>query len=267
MSADLDIIIVSYNASVDLERCLQSLRAHPPRLPHTVTVVDNASHDGCVDVATRADAHVMPLPVNVGFAAANNVGIRATAAPLILLLNSDTVVPAGAVDGLVARLMARPDVAAVGPRLIDASGAPELSHGPMLSLRTEWALRRLARRRARGDRAALAWIEAQTRVDHEPDWVTGACLLVRRVDAERAGLLDERFFMYTEDVDFCAALRALGRRILFAADVTVTHLRGRSGATAPAATRAAYVRSHIAFYRKHHPWSAPLVRAWHRLGG
>jgi GT2 family glycosyltransferase len=89
--------------------------------------------------------------------------------------------------------------------------------------------------------------------------VTGACLLVRRADAESVGLLDDRFFMYTEDVDFCASLRARGRAILFTPDVEVTHLRGRSAASAPAATRAAYERSHLAFYRKHHPVLAPLL--------
>src|SRR5438128_1009414 len=79
-------------------------------------------------------------------------------------------------------------------------------------------------------------------------------------DAEAVGLFDERFFMYTEDVDFCAAIRARGRRILFTPDVEVVHLRGRSAASQPEATRAAYRRSQIAFYEKHHPVWAPLLR-------
>jgi N-acetylglucosaminyl-diphospho-decaprenol L-rhamnosyltransferase len=95
--------------------------------------------------------------------------------------------------------------------------------------------------------------------------VSGACLLVRRADAEAVGGLDERFFMYTEDVDFCAALRARGRRVLFTPAVEIVHLRGRSAATAPAATNAAYRRSHLAFYQKHHPALAPLLRLYHRL--
>jgi GT2 family glycosyltransferase len=99
------------------------------------------------------------------------------------------------------------------------------------------------------------------------DWVSGACLLVRRADAEAAGLLDERFFMYTEDVDFCAAIRARGRRVLFTPAAEVVHLRGRSAASAPAATRAAYQRSHLAFYEKHHPGFAPFLRLYQRLRG
>ena len=118
--------------------------------------------------------------------------------------------------------------------------------------------------------AVVAQVEALTQREQRPDWVTGACLVVRRADAEAVGLLDERFFMYTEDVDFCASIRGLGLGVLFTPAVQVTHLRGRSAAAAPAATRAAYERSHLAFYRKHHPaWVPALrlfraVRAWFR---
>jgi N-acetylglucosaminyl-diphospho-decaprenol L-rhamnosyltransferase len=97
------------------------------------------------------------------------------------------------------------------------------------------------------------------------DWVSGACLLVRRADAELAGLLDERYFLYTEDVDFCAAVRARGRRILFTPAAEVVHLRGRSRSTVPGAMNAAYRRSHLAFYEKHHPGWAPILRLYLRL--
>jgi len=99
------------------------------------------------------------------------------------------------------------------------------------------------------------------------DWVSGACLLVHRADAEAVGLLDERYFLYTEDVDFCAAIRARGRRVLFTPAAQIVHLRGRSRATAAAAMDAAYRRSHIAFYEKHHPAWAPLLRLYLRLKG
>src|SRR5207237_2350185 len=96
-------------------------------------------------------------------------------------------------------------------------------------------------------------LERQMRLDQLVDWVSGACLLVRRNAAEPAGLLDERFFLYTEDVDFCHAVRALGYRVLFTPSADIVHLRGRSRATAPDAVNAAYRRSQIAFYEKHHP--------------
>ncbi len=104
-----------------------------------------------------------------------------------------------------------------------------------------------------------------TRQEQWPDWVSGACLLVRRADAEAVGLLDERYFMYTEDVDFCAAIRARGRRVLFTPSVEVVHLRGRSAATAPArpARRiaAATSRSTGSTTRL----VAPLLRLYHWL--
>jgi GT2 family glycosyltransferase len=90
---------------------------------------------------------------------------------------------------------------------------------------------------------------------------------VRRRDAEAVGLLDERYFMYVEDVDFCAAVRGLGRRVLFTPEVEVVHLGGRSRLAAPRATSAAYRRSQVAFYDKHHPRWAPILRAYLRIRG
>ena len=265
---ELSIVIVSFNAHDDLDRCLASLAADPPALAHEVIVVDNASADGSADVVRRYPAvRLIETGRNLGFAAGNNRGIRASTGELLLLLNSDTVVPPGAVDGLVAVLRQHPEAAIVGPRLVDAQGRAELSFGSMIGPLAEVRRRRLARGLARGDAEAGRTVEAMARREQFPDWVSGACLLVRRGDAEAVGLLDERFFMYTEDVDFCAAGRARGHRVLFTPDVVMTHLRGRSAASAPAATRAAYRRSHLAFYEKHHPVLAPLLRLYQRLGG
>jgi hypothetical protein len=267
MSA-LAIVIVSFNAREDLVRCLDSLRDAPPAIEHEIVVVDNASSDGSAEAAAnRPGVRLIALAGNRGFSAANNVGIRATRGELVLLLNSDTIVPPGSIDGLVDALRRRPDAAAAGPRLVDGAGRPELSCGDMVGPLAEWRQKRLLAAAARGSRAALAAIEARTGGAHQPDWVSGACLLVRRADAEAVGLLDERYFMYLEDVDFCAALRARGRRMLFVPDVTVTHLRGRSRQAAPAATQQAYRDSHRAFYAKHHPRWAPLLELYLRLKG
>jgi N-acetylglucosaminyl-diphospho-decaprenol L-rhamnosyltransferase len=255
----VSIIIVSFNARGDLERCLESLHAAPPAASHEIVVVDNASSDGSAAAGRRwPDVNVIELGSNIGFAAANNVALRATGGTNLLLLNCDTIVPAGAIDRLLAELEQHPDIAVVGPRLVDGSGRAELSFGRMIGPFNELRQKRLARSSA---------VEALTRHRQYPDWVSGACLLVRRADAEAVGGLDERYFMYAEDVDFCAAIRARGRRILFTPDVEVVHLRGRSAASAPAATRAAYRRSQIAFYEKHHPRWAPVLKLYLRLRG
>jgi len=254
---DLSIVIVSYNARVDLEHCLESLAAAPAAASHETIVVDNASSDGSADAARDAGVHLIEAGGNIGFARANNLGIRASTGINLLLLNSDTIVPAGALDALLAELAQDNSVAVVGPRLVDATGQPELSFGPMIGpineIRQQW-------RAARN-------VTALTASRSYPDWVSGACLLVRRADAEAVGLLDERFFMYTEDVDFCASIRGLGRRILFTPDVEVVHLRGRSRASAPAATERAYRRSQIAFYEKHHPGWVPLLKVYLTVRG
>jgi GT2 family glycosyltransferase len=264
----LSIIIVSFNARADLERCLDSLEQHPPAAAHEVIVVDNGSSDGSVEAARRRpQVRVVSMTENRGFASANNAGIRASTGQHLLLLNSDTLVPSGSIDRLLGALQRHPEAAAAGPRLVDSQARAELSFGRMIGPVTEWRQQRLMRRHARGDAAAVAAIEKMTRQERFPDWVSGACLLVRRADAEAVGLLDERFFMYTEDVDFCAALRARGRRILFTPEAEIVHLRGRSAAAAPAATRAAYRRSHLAFYEKHHPAFAPFLRLYQRVRG
>jgi GT2 family glycosyltransferase len=265
---ELTIVIVSFNARADLTACLVSLRAAPPRLRHDIVVVDNASSDGSVEAARAVPGvTVIPLNRNVGFAAANNAGIRATSGELILLLNSDTIVPAGAIDALAARLRRDPSIGAAGPRLVDAEGLPELSFGQMITPGVEMQRKRLLRRIALDLGDARHWLRNETSREHVVDWVSGACLLVRRRDAEAAGLLDERFFLYTEDVDFCHAIRTLGRKVLFTPVATITHLRGRSRSSQPEASRQAYRRSHLAFYEKHHPRWVPLLKLYLRLKG
>jgi GT2 family glycosyltransferase len=269
MTSLLSIVIVSFNTREDLLRCLASLDAAPPAGPHEIVVVDNASRDGTAE-AVRARWPATRLIVqaeNAGFAAGNNVGIRAAAGDLLLLLNSDTVVPAGALDALVSRLAAHPEAAVAGPRLVDGDGRAELSFGPMISPLAELRQKLVMALHHRGVGVVSRWVERATRRERFVDWVSGAALLVHRRDAEAVGLLDERYFLYTEDVDFCAAIRRRGRRVLFTPAASITHLRGRSRATAPAAMNAAYRRSHIAFYEKHHPRWAALLRAYLRARG
>jgi GT2 family glycosyltransferase len=252
MPLDLSIVIVSFNAREDLDRCLLSLQTPPPACSHEIVVVDNASTDGSADAARRHNrVRVIEAGANRGFAAANNIGIRASTGANLLLLNCDTVVPPNAIDLLLAELNAHPDAAIAGPRLVDDEGRAELSFGdmvgPMAQLRQKM--------RQRGD------VDSLTRRERYPDWVTGACLLVRRSDAEAVGLLDERYFMYLEDVEFCAAIRERGRRILFTPKAQVTHLRGRSSPSS-AHTGDLYHRSLLSFYREHHPLWAPLLRLY-----
>ena len=265
----LSIIIVNYNAAAELSRCLESLHQSPPSIAHDIVVVDNASSDGSAGVVRSRwpNVRVIEQTVNIGFAAGTNAGSRESSGDLLLFLNNDTVVPAGAIDTLVARLAAHPDAAVAGPRLIDADGRAELSFGRMISPLAELRQKAIGVLHAFKVAPVVQWIERTTRQEAFVDWVSGACMLVSRTDATQVGFLDERYFLYTEDVDFCAALRARGRRILFTPAAEITHLRGRSRATVAGKMNAAYRRSQIAFYEKHHPGWAPILRAYLRLKG
>src|SRR5256885_13353466 len=161
----VSIVIVSYNACADLGRCLESLHAAEMRAAHEIIVVDNASTDGALDGARRwKDVRIVENRANIGFARANNIGIRASSGENILLLNNDTIVPPGAIDRLLAILDSRADVAVVGPRLVDMEGRAELSFGRMIGPLAEFRQKRLGRSSAG---------EALTRRERAPGWVSG----------------------------------------------------------------------------------------------
>jgi len=264
----LTIVVVTYNSRGEIAGCLDALTQSPPA-DSQIVVVDSGSTDGTLQLVRERWPAVQAIDAggNLGFARANNLGIRRTESELVLLLNPDAVAPAGSVDRLVAALDRRPDAAAAGPRLVDARGRAELSFGHMIGPLAELRQKLLVAGHGHGWPPIAGHVERMTRRSRVVDWVSGACLLVRRADAEAVGLLDERYFMYCEDVDFCAALREAGRMVLFVADTHVVHLRGRSAASAPRQTTNAYRRSQIAFYRKHHPAWAPLLYLYLKARG
>ncbi len=263
----LAVIIVSHNVRDDLAACLATVVGHTSPYRTEVVVVDNQSTDGTPAMVRDRwpDVRVIETGGNLGFARANNAGIRATSSEFVVLLNPDTLVPPGAIPTLVRALATTPEAAIAGPRIVDERGFPELSFGPMMS---PWGELRqkvtqvLLQRRVRW---MVRRVDLWTRQGGPRAWVSGACLAARRADLEAVGLLDERFFLYTEDVDLCASVRARGRVVLFAPQAEIVHLRGRAGAAQPARTRSYRRQSHLAFYEKHHPRWAPLLRWWIRL--
>ena len=267
VTAPIDVVIVNYNTRTELMACLESLLDDRPVSLARVFVVDNASSDGSADAVRRdrPSVQLIELGHNVGFAAANNVALRQATAPLVLLLNSDTIVTPQAIDRLAERLTTT-GAAAAGPRLVDANGRPEVSFGRMLSPVSE-LVQSIRGRLARGrSRLGQQYVRRLVSREREVDWVSGACLLVRRDLAVAAGLLDERYFMYEEDVDFCAALRARGRQSALHAGVGDRPSPRAFVATSSRRT-SHYDRSHLAFYEKHRAGWAPVLRLWQRLRG
>lgn len=270
MMPPIELIIVNHNTRDELLACLASLHEAWPSAVGGIVVVDNASTDGSI-AAVRArypKVTVIALDQNRGFGAANNVALNRSRAEYVLFLNSDTLVPPGSTDQLFERLRARGAVAA-GPKLVDGQGRPEVSFGPMLTPASELIQRGRVRLAARAGGVGRRYINRRLARERLVDWVSGACLLVHRESAIAVHGFDERYFLYEEDVDFCAALRSRGGSILFTPLAQVVHLRGRSvGRSSNSAGGVShYDRSHLAFYEKHAPHWTPWLRRWLRWRG
>jgi GT2 family glycosyltransferase len=264
----LAIIIVTYNSRQEIDACLESLVGHTAPFPTTITVVDNQSADGsAAHVREKWPAvAVIDAGGNVGFSKANNIGIRATDSEYVLLMNPDTVAPPGAIQTLVRGLAAHPDAAIAGARLLSPTGFPELSWGPPIGPWNELKQKVFSGLYYRKVRSIVRKVDKLSRQPREVAWVSGACMVIRRTDLEAVGLLDERFFMYTEDVDLCIQMAARGRRVLYVAGAEVMHHRGRS-AGRNADTERRYRQSQVAYYEKHLPGWAPVLRAYLRFRG
>jgi N-acetylglucosaminyl-diphospho-decaprenol L-rhamnosyltransferase len=247
------VVIVSFETREALLTALASVRS-AAGLPVETVVVDNASTDGSADAVVRAaspDTRVIANTENVGFARACNQGWRATRAPLVLFLNPDAELLPGALPALAGLLDARPDVGAAGPRTRNPDGSVQVSTGPDLGLLSEWRQRRLVLGVARRDPGALAEAEARHTREHEPGWVSGSCLMVRRTALEAISGFDEGYFLYEEDADLCRRLRKAGWRIAFTPAAEVRHHVGLSMSQASRRARLEYHRSHLRYYRLH----------------
>lgn len=231
---DLAVVLLNFcTAELTLD-CLASLEGEIDD-GSTVVVVDNASGDGSVERIERhivdkgwsGWARVLPSPYNGGFAWGNNLGIRGTDADVYVLLNSDTVVRPGAIRALRAALQDRPEAGIVGPSIENGDGDLEISHHRNITPISE-LLRAAAT-------APLTWLLRRFAIDWperaqpcEPEWIGFACVAVRRQVIEDVGLLDEGYFMYFEDVDYCRRARAAGWGVLYWPEARVLHYNGAS---------------------------------------
>ena len=251
---ELSVAIVSYNAREELEACLSSVIANTEDATPEIIVADNASTDGSVAMVKDRfpGVDVLESNENLGFARASNLCWRRAHRPLVLFLNSDTVVPQGALARIVALMNDRDDVGALGPLLKNADGSIQMSFGNMLSLSAELRQKFLNAGYRNGRGPLRGYVENLHARERTVDWVSGACLLTRHELLERVGGFDEEFFLYSEDVDLCAGIRAQGARILFTPTVEITHHRGRSVEKDRDRAYVESQRSRLHFYAKHY---------------
>jgi N-acetylglucosaminyl-diphospho-decaprenol L-rhamnosyltransferase len=264
---DLEVVIVSHGAQALLRRCLASLRAHPPSGTMRVSVVDSGSVDSTPDMVEREFPEVRLLRrENIGFSAANNLVLRENAADAVLLLNPDTEVYAGTLDTCLARLRADARIGMVGCKLVMPSG--ELDHACKRSFPTP--LSALAHftgvgRRAGAD-AALSQYRATALGDDEPgevDAVNGAFMLCRAEAIAAVGLLDEGYWLYMEDLDWCHRFWDAGWKVFYEPAATALHVKGASsGGRRRPRQEIAFHRGMGRFYRRFDaPESGALLNA------
>ena len=252
----LSIIIVSWNTRELLEGCLDSVYRSletTPALTCEVFVADNASSDGSPELVRERfpQATLIETGGNLGFAKANNLALKEARGEFWLLLNSDTLVPGGgALAELVAALRSHPEAAVAGPALLNADGSLQVSWARFPGLHSELSG---ALDRSQSPKSVAEMARPEVRKSLPPfacDWVGGAAFLVRASVAQGPLFgLDEAFFMYAEETEWCLRFARAGWKTILVPSVEVVHLGGGSSRAVPTATRKRMWRSSLRFYR------------------
>ena len=262
---DLSIIVVTWNSRRDLATCLPSIPPAAASHSFEVIVVDNGSTDGSPEYVCS----VMPASIchgnasNRGFAAANNQGIALSHGRYYLLLNPDTVLHREACDRLVQFMDLNPGVSACGPALLNGDGSPQRTGVRFpslwnLSVEAFFVDRLFPRSRLFGRHRELF---ADVDMPRAVDFVQGSCMLVRRESVDRVGVLDESFFMYFEETDWCKRMKQAGGEVWYVPAAKVVHFGGGTFAHYDEKRLVAYHRSLLHFFHKHNPaWQGVVLR-------
>jgi hypothetical protein len=262
---DLSTIIVTYQAGGIVLRCLEVLADETAGIEAETVVVDNHSQDGVEGVLRDAFPRVRLIANarNLGFARAVNQGIAATTGGLVLLLNPDCILERGSIGALRSHLEAHPKTGVVGPMLLNDDGSIEYSArgfpDSLTFLFNRYSLltrlfpnNRFSRRYLLSD-----WDHTSTR---DVDWLSGACLLVRRAAIDQVGAMDEAFFLFNEDVDWCRRMQLAGWAVTYVPAARAVHRVGASKQRLPARVILERHRGMVHYFHKHHP--PPRVLGW-----
>jgi GT2 family glycosyltransferase len=268
----LSIVIVNFNTRQLVCDCLHSIFTNPPRCSFEIFAVDNGSTDGSCEAIARHFPGIKLIrnECNLGFSEANNQALRLARGDYLMLLNSDTLVLPGSIDGMLQAMAVHSQVGALGPTLLYPDGRIQPSYGAMpsvfayfvhllnvSSLVPDFFWRLLFRTRALNHLGSAISTYGVWRVDAPPVtrelprdvFVIGACMLIRRACMERVGLLDSEFFMYVDDADYCKRVHHTGWKILFLSDSVIVHLKGGTAGKYRLDVHAYY--GFLYFLRKH----------------
>jgi GT2 family glycosyltransferase len=254
---NLSIIIVNYNVKSLLKKCLESIFEHEKNVEYEVIVVDNSSMDRSQEMLKRdfPQVKLVENKSNLGFSAGCNQGIKEGQGRYILLLNPDTELTPGGIKKMIEFMDSKPEVGICGPKMMDQEGNIQFSCRSFPSYLTavsssQSILNRIFPQNLLSQKYLLK------NQDHsqiqEVDWVSGSCLLAKREMLEKVGLLDERFYMYVEDVDLCYRAKKSGFSVFYFPQVLVIHHIGKSTQKKKITMLVEHHRSMYYFYRKHH---------------
>ncbi len=267
---DLTIVIVSWNVRDLLCRCLGSLfdvqrSVNGDELRTEVIVVDNASTDGSPEMirARFSGVRLVVNRENRGFTAANNQGLALAQGRYLLLLNPDTEVLGDALETMVRYVDAHPEVGVLGPQLRYPDGSLQLSRRRFPTFATALVESTVVQEWWRDNPILRRYYVADIPDDvlQPVDWLVGACLLVRREVYEQVGGLDEGFFMYSEELDWCRRIKATGWEVVYLPTAVVVHHEGKSSEQVVPARHIHFQSSKVRYFRKHHgAFQAELLR-------
>jgi N-acetylglucosaminyl-diphospho-decaprenol L-rhamnosyltransferase len=258
--AMVSVVLVTYESAEDLAACLATLPAAAGPHELEVVVVDNASRDGSAEIARGLGVKVLENPTNLGLSRAIDIGAAATGAPWLLVVNPDTRLAPGALARMLATAAADPAVGCVGPHLRNSDGSeyptgrrfPSILVGAVhAALGTVWPGNPATRH------YHLADLDRSRPV--RVDWVSGACMLLRREAYEAAGRFDAGYFMYFEEMDLCLRLARKGWRVVYDPGAEVTHILGGSTRSAPYRKVWNHHRSALRFYRRRYAGDPRLL--------
>lgn len=251
----LSVIIVNWNVADLLADCLQSLSEGRDDVALEVIVVDSASQDGSVSMMRRDFPWVQVLAQseNVGFPRGNNIGIAAARGAYVLLLNPDTVVLNGALARMVAYVDANADVGVLGPQLRYPDGTIQSSRRRFPTRLTAFFESTWLERWAPGDilRDYRVLDVAEDQVV-DVDWVMGAAMMVRREVVDTVGGMDEGYFMYSEELDWCRRIKDAGWRVVYFPEAVIVHHEGKSSEQVVTERHIYFQQAKLRYFRKYH---------------
>lgn len=256
-SADLFVILVSYNTAGLLHRCIEHLRTASAGRRVSVVIVDNASRDGSVALLKRdfTDCTLIENTVNVGFGRANNQVLTHCNAPFVLLLNTDAYMAPDALDHCLRHMEQQPRCGVLGLRLVDEAGQGNASARDFPTPWRNFAIKTGLIKHRPDDRARARGTQVV-----DCDWVTGCFYLVRREVIDRIGLFDPRYFLYFEELDHCRAVHRAGWLVQCLLSSSVVHVGGASARSDGEVTsagnqlQALQIESELLYFRKHGGW-------------